>query len=214
MLLRILHRCGVRRSRRGTAGAGFVGTEAGQRIGRHHSPKQRRADRDVEIAAKNGSFTEPPEYNGLSHLYEHMFYKADSVLPSQQYFLQRVGELGAIWNGRTETERVFYYFTLPSYNLDPGLKFLSDCIRKPLFDSVELEKERHVVIGEIDRNESLPFFKFQNALDDSLWWKYPSRKNPLGDRATGAFPPRAQRCISSRISIISPTTPRLSSAAT
>ncbi len=138
----------------------------------------------VEIAAKNGSFTEPPEYNGLSHLYEHMFYKADSVLPSQQYFLQRVGELGAIWNGRTETERVFYYFTLPSYNLDPGLKFLSDCIRKPLFDSVELEKERHVVIGEIDRNESLPFFTFQNALDDSLWWKYPSRKNPLGNRQT------------------------------
>ncbi|HET7153405.1 MAG TPA: insulinase family protein, partial [Candidatus Kapabacteria bacterium] len=34
----------------------------------------------VEIAVKNGSFTESPEYNGLSHLYEHMFFKADSVL--------------------------------------------------------------------------------------------------------------------------------------
>ncbi|HZV12797.1 MAG TPA: insulinase family protein, partial [Candidatus Kapabacteria bacterium] len=88
----------------------------------------------VEIAAKNGSFTESPEYNGLSHLYEHMFFKADSVLPSQQYFLARVGELGAIWNGTTEKERVNYFFTLPEYNLQPGLKFLSDCIRKPLFD--------------------------------------------------------------------------------
>ncbi|MEO6588093.1 MAG: insulinase family protein, partial [Pyrinomonadaceae bacterium] len=29
----------------------------------------------VEIAARNGSFTEPPELNGLSHLYEHMFFK-------------------------------------------------------------------------------------------------------------------------------------------
>ena len=29
----------------------------------------------IEIAAKNGSMTEPPEYNGLSHLYEHMFFR-------------------------------------------------------------------------------------------------------------------------------------------
>ncbi|MCI0661204.1 MAG: insulinase family protein, partial [Acidobacteria bacterium] len=29
----------------------------------------------VEIAVKNGSYTETPEYNGLSHLYEHMFFK-------------------------------------------------------------------------------------------------------------------------------------------
>src|SRR5256885_14152883 len=29
----------------------------------------------VEFAVRNGSFTEPPELNGLSHLYEHMFFK-------------------------------------------------------------------------------------------------------------------------------------------
>lgn len=29
----------------------------------------------VELAVRNGSFTEPPEYNGLSHLFEHMFFK-------------------------------------------------------------------------------------------------------------------------------------------
>ncbi|MCU0239903.1 MAG: insulinase family protein, partial [Pyrinomonadaceae bacterium] len=29
----------------------------------------------IELAVRNGSFTEPPEYNGLSHLYEHMFFK-------------------------------------------------------------------------------------------------------------------------------------------
>ncbi|HET7152777.1 MAG TPA: pitrilysin family protein, partial [Candidatus Kapabacteria bacterium] len=103
---------------------------------------------------------------------------------SQQYFLARVGELGAIWNGTTEKERVNYFFTLPEYNLQPGLKFLSDCIRKPLFDSVELNKEREVVIGEMDRDEAQPFSKFNDVQDDSVWWKYPSRKNPLGNRQT------------------------------
>ena len=48
----------------------------------------------VEIAAKNGSMTEPPEFNGLSHLYEHMFFKANKALPSQEAYLARIRELG------------------------------------------------------------------------------------------------------------------------
>ena len=38
----------------------------------------------IEFVAKNGSFTEPAEYNGLSHLYEHMFFEANQKLPSQE----------------------------------------------------------------------------------------------------------------------------------
>src|SRR5437762_8819094 len=60
----------------------------------------------VEIAAKNGSMTEPPEYNGLSHLYEHMFFKANKALPSQEAYLARIRELGIEFNGTTSTERV------------------------------------------------------------------------------------------------------------
>src|ERR1017187_9541642 len=55
----------------------------------------------IEIAVKNGSFTEPPEYNGLSHLYEHMFFKANKDYPNQEAFLDRVKELGISFNGTT-----------------------------------------------------------------------------------------------------------------
>ena len=41
----------------------------------------------IEIVVHNGSYTEDPEYNGLSHLYEHMFFKANQELPSQEHFL-------------------------------------------------------------------------------------------------------------------------------
>src|SRR6185503_20462713 len=47
----------------------------------------------VQIAAKNGSMTESPEYNGLSHLYEHMFFKANAAIPSQEAYLARAREL-------------------------------------------------------------------------------------------------------------------------
>ncbi len=66
----------------------------------------------IEICVKNGSYTEDPDYNGLSHLYEHMFFKANKDLPSQEAFLDRVNELGISFNGTTSKERVNYYFTL------------------------------------------------------------------------------------------------------
>jgi zinc protease len=55
----------------------------------------------VEIAVKNGAMTEPPELNGLSHLYEHMFFKANAVLPNQEAYLARTRELGILFNGST-----------------------------------------------------------------------------------------------------------------
>src|ERR671913_2610358 len=60
----------------------------------------------IEICVKNGSYTEDPEYNGLSHLYEHMFFKANKDIPSQEAFLARVNELGMQFNGTTSNERV------------------------------------------------------------------------------------------------------------
>ena len=67
----------------------------------------------VEVAVKTGSFTETPDTNGLSHLYEHMFFKGNAALPTQDRYMARVRELGISFNGTTSTERVNYFFTLP-----------------------------------------------------------------------------------------------------
>ena len=96
----------------------------------------------VEIAVKNGAFTEPPEFNGLSHLYEHMFFKGNAVIPTQEAYLRRIRELGIVFNGTTSSERVNYYFTLPSKNAKEGLVFMRDAIMTPKFDEKEFKKER------------------------------------------------------------------------
>ncbi len=138
----------------------------------------------VEITAKNGSMTEPPEYNGLSHLYEHMFFKANSVLRSQEAYMKRASELGMRWNGTTNTERVNYFFTSTTDHLADSMVFLRDAVVSPLFDAKELERERVVVTGEIDRNEANPGYYLYHALTQKVFWKYPSRKDALGLRAT------------------------------
>src|SRR5215472_1374961 len=56
----------------------------------------------IEIAVRNGSFTQTPPYAGLAHMYEHMFFKADSTYPEPGAFVDRAAELGLV-NNRTTT---------------------------------------------------------------------------------------------------------------
>ncbi len=138
----------------------------------------------IELAVKNGSYTEPPELNGLSHLYEHMFFKANRAVANQEEYLKTIGQLGIAYNGSTREEVVNYYFTTTSPNLRTAIQFMKDSVRYPLFDEREFERERQVVIGEIDRNESNPFYFLNKEMNDRLFFKYQSRKNPLGNRQT------------------------------
>ncbi len=138
----------------------------------------------IELAVRNGSFTEPPELNGLSHLYEHMFFKANRAVQNQEEYLQRIGQLGIAYNGETREEVVEYYFSTTSPNVRAAMNFMRDATRYPLFDEKEFERERQVVIGEIDRNESEPGYYLNKEMNDRLFYKYPSRKQPLGNRET------------------------------
>lgn len=135
----------------------------------------------VEICVKNGSYTEPPEFNGLSHLYEHMFFKANKDLPSQEAFLNRVKELGVVFNGTTSEERVNYYFTLSNEKLKDGLQFMNSAIRYPLFLQEEMKNENPVVDGEFQRNESNPTFFLLDSAKHHLWGDLYSRKNVIGN---------------------------------
>ena len=140
----------------------------------------------IEFAAKNGSYTEPPELNGLSHLYEHMFFKANRAVKNQEEYLKTIGQLGIAYNGSTREEVVNYFFTTTSPNLRTAMQFMKDSALYPLFDDREFERERQVVIGEIDRNESNPFYYLGKEMNDRLFYKYQSRKQPLGNRQTVA----------------------------
>jgi zinc protease len=138
----------------------------------------------IELAARNGSFTEPPEFNGLSHLYEHMFFKANRAIANQEQYLTQIGLMGIAYNGQTREEVVNYYFTTTSPFIETAMRFMRDATRYPLFDEEEFDREKQVVIGEIDRNESNPYYYLDLEIKTRLFYKYQSRKNPLGSRET------------------------------
>lgn len=180
----------------------------------------------VELAVRNGSFTEPPELNGLSHLYEHMFFKTNKATLLSQCeplilqggsnpicdepmrlksrigdvsYLRNIDSLGISYNGSTREEVVNYYFTTAGANITTAMRVINDSVRYPLFDAEEFENEKQVVVGELERNEANPYFYLSRELNDRLFFKYPTRKNPGGTRATVSAATTAQmRLIQSR----------------
>ena len=139
----------------------------------------------VEVAVKNGAYTEPPEYNGLSHLYEHMFFKSNEKSKAEGYH-DRASDLGMLSNAQTQYEVVNYYTTSINSGLREALVLMSDALRYPLFDKQELDQEIQVVIDELNQHRSNPYHYLFEATDARLWYKYPSRKRPGGDPETVA----------------------------
>lgn len=176
----------------------------------------------VELDVRNGSFTEPPELNGLSHLFEHMFFRTNEAVVLAQCqrgmmnprcgdivsmqrkigdtdYLNRFYQLGIAYNGSTREEVVNYFVRTTSSYLEEAFRYINDSARFPVFDEDEFEREKLVVLGEIDRNEANPFFDLNNTFQDKLFFKYPSRKRPGGTRETVAAATTAQmRLIQSR----------------
>jgi zinc protease len=138
----------------------------------------------VELAVRNGSFTETPELNGLSHLYEHMFFKSNRAIEQRAEYLRNIDHLGIIYNGETKEELVNYYFTTTTPNFPVALRFMRDSALYPSFNEAQFEQEREVVVGELDRHESNPYGSLQEEMNRRLFYKYPSRKNPGGSRET------------------------------
>lgn len=136
----------------------------------------------VEVNVRNGSFTQTPEYAGLAHMYEHMFFRANAAYPQSDMYLDRAAQLGAVFNGTTQEETVSYYLTVPADSVRGAIQWLTPALRSPLFLESELAVERQVVIGEYDRNESSPFFQLQRQMDIKLYPGNYSRKNVIGDR--------------------------------
>ncbi|WP_316810141.1 pitrilysin family protein [Pedobacter heparinus] len=135
----------------------------------------------IEIACRNGSFTETDDYNGLSHLYEHLFFKANKDYPSYEHFTNKSNELDINSNARTREEVVNYYFTLPAANLKEGMKFMNSAIRYPKFAKAEMTKENEIVNAEFTRHESSPVFALMEANSRHMWGANYSRKNVIGN---------------------------------
>jgi predicted Zn-dependent peptidase len=115
----------------------------------------------VGVMVQNGSRNESPEVNGISHFIEHMFFKGTDKRTSKE-IMEDIENVGGQINAFTSKEATCYYIKALDTHLDLTLDVLSDILLNAKFDPEEIEKEKGVVIEEINMSEDSP----EDVLDD------------------------------------------------
>lgn len=115
----------------------------------------------VGVMVQNGSRNEDKEVNGISHFIEHMFFKGTDKRSAKE-IVQQIENVGGQINAYTSKETTCYYIKALNTQVKLCLDVLSDMLLHSKFDSEEIEKEKGVVIEEINMSEDSP----EDVLDD------------------------------------------------
>ncbi len=134
----------------------------------------------AEIVFRAGAMTQGEEDQGVPHLFEHMLfrsYRGNGDGP----FERDAARAHAAFNGATSEEQVMYYLALPSENTDDALDILARLVRDVQFQNDDFQRERFIVVNELQRNGSDPRFHLGRETDVRLWGAGFRRKNAIGD---------------------------------
>lgn len=115
----------------------------------------------VGIMVQNGSRNESKDVNGISHFIEHMFFKGTDKRNAKE-IVQEIENIGGQINAYTSKETTCYYIKALNTHVDLCLDVISDMILNSKFDEEEIEKEKGVVIEEINMSQDNP----EDVLDE------------------------------------------------
>ncbi|MBI3559406.1 insulinase family protein [Candidatus Gottesmanbacteria bacterium] len=125
----------------------------------------------VMVAA--GSRYESQRINGLSHFLEHMIFKGTKRRPSSLAISSLIDGIGGQFNAFTSKEYTGFYVKAESRHLNLILDVLSDMLLNSLYDPKELDKERGVIIEEINMYEDQPQARVSELFEELLYGKQP-----------------------------------------
>lgn len=127
----------------------------------------------VMLMVGAGSRYETKKNNGISHFLEHMFFKGTVSRPNPATIAHVLDSIGAQWNAFTGKETTGYYIKSSASQVELSLDLLSDLLQNSLFDPSEIDKERGVIIEEINMYEDVPMRKLSDIYDELLYGDTP-----------------------------------------
>ena len=108
------------------------------------------------VLFKVGSRHETARTNGVSHFLEHLFFKGTTNRPTALDISQVLDGLGAQYNAFTGKDYTGYYVKVGSQHTSTAVDLLQDLLLNPLFEQDEIDRERGVVIEEINMYDDNP----------------------------------------------------------
>ena len=128
----------------------------------------------VLVLVEAGSKYEAKEINGLSHFLEHMCFKGTKKRPKSIDISSELDNIGAVYNAFTSMEYTGYFAKARPNHFDIILDVVSDIYLNQIFDPKEIDKERGVIIEEINMYEDLPMRRVQELFTTLLYGDQPA----------------------------------------
>jgi predicted Zn-dependent peptidase len=132
------------------------------------------------VAFDAGARTERPEENGMAHFLEHLVFKGGEKYPHYRDVNETAERLGAVLNAFTSHDLVAFHVTARAEKAMEALDLLSDFAGRPLLDAGELDRERGVVIQEIQRYKDQPASVAADLIDTAAFGEHPLGRTVLG----------------------------------
>ena len=122
----------------------------------------------LQVAVKTGSDHESVKDNGIAHFVEHMLFEGTKKRKSARVISNEIEAVGGEINAYTSNQRTCYYIKVPREHFGLALGLLSDIVVGSVFPEKHLEKERNVILKEINLHRDEPrshqWVLFQRAL--------------------------------------------------
>lgn len=134
----------------------------------------------VDFFVKTGSRSETAKENGISHFLEHFLFKGTEKYPNTMAITELIDGIGGEMNANTGKEHTQYYIKARHVHLQAIFEVLTDMIQNPLLDKEELEREKGVIVEEINMYRDTPRINVGNVLEEIMW-----QGDPLGRDIAG-----------------------------
>ncbi|HEY2181277.1 MAG TPA: pitrilysin family protein [Solirubrobacteraceae bacterium] len=134
----------------------------------------------VLIAFDAGARNERPEENGMAHFLEHLVFKGGESYPTYRDVNETAERLGGVLNAYTSQDLVAFHITVRAESAAPAIDLLTDFVGRPRIDAEELDRERGVVIQEINRAYDQPSMVAEYLIDKAAFGDHPLGRTVLG----------------------------------
>jgi predicted Zn-dependent peptidase len=141
-----------------------------------------------------GSRYEDAPIGGISHFIEHMLFKGTEKRPTAREIAVAIEGIGGAFNASTGHEMTNYWVKVSYQHFDTALDVLSDMLRGSLFMPEEIEKERRVIIEEINQTFDTPDELLFYDLDELMWQPHPLGRDIAGTPESVGALTRTQMC--------------------
>jgi predicted Zn-dependent peptidase len=132
------------------------------------------------VAFDAGARTEHEDENGMAHFLEHLVFKGGEKFASYRDVNETAERLGAQLNAYTSHDVVAFHITARAESLMPAVDLLTDFVARARIDADELDRERGVVIQEINRYDDQPSAVADKLLDQAAYGDHPLGRPVLG----------------------------------